>query len=91
MNTPRVRRALLRKSKGDLRCPICKSLMKVGEGVDYKTDLEAASIDHFWPKSWGGVNSLCNLRLVHRRCNLLKADTVSLGGGFYVVASEDAT
>jgi 5-methylcytosine-specific restriction endonuclease McrA len=54
-------------------------------GVCYLCDLPvdrtyraptAATMDHVIPLSGGGVHSYANVRLAHRRCNLLKADKI---------------
>ena len=32
------------------------------------------SIDHVWPRSWGGVDAPVNYAFTHENCNKIKAD-----------------
>jgi 5-methylcytosine-specific restriction endonuclease McrA len=61
-------------SAGRLQCGICGKNMP-------KTD---RTLDHIIPLSKGGTGDVWNLRIVHRRCNILKAanmpDELNFGG-----------
>lgn len=43
------------------------------------TPLDSAHVDHIIPRSKGGSNKLTNLRLLCRRCHVLRADTAHRG------------
>ena len=58
-----------------------KQLVEISDGTCYLCEgplnLEAAALDHWFPKSRGGPTELWNLRLVHKKCNSKKTDTIT--------------
>lgn len=47
-------------------CWICDEAINFGLPIDHD---EAATLDHFVPRRFGGPNAWDNLRLAHRICN----------------------
>jgi 5-methylcytosine-specific restriction endonuclease McrA len=39
-----------------------------------------ATVDHFIPKCYGGIDDIANTVLAHRRCNILKGDRLPTVG-----------
>lgn len=59
----RQRRQRLIERDGML-CALCGKLM----------GRRTVSIDHIIPKSLGGTNDMANLRLAHKRCNIIRGN-----------------
>ena len=61
-----IRQQIWERDGGRCQGPYCLDALPI--------PLEAAQIDHITPLSRGGTNDLVNLRVLCRRCHVLRAD-----------------
>lgn len=53
------------------KCWLCDTPMFMSVSENHP---DFATFDHVTPKSQGGTDALCNLRLAHKRCNSLRGN-----------------